>query len=302
MLKSKLQNTYPNFFNIISFLGLFLLLSIVLGVAASSLGVFVEDYFEVDDMFDAVSYVMVILIMIAVASAYRSKKNIDVKYLKLFRKHNPTSPAYVLYGIIAIIAITFVINPLVSKFTTDLGYIYDIMINMGVYMSITCVIVAPVLEEMLFRGIVQTDLEQKYGKVRSIFLSSMIFALVHINPAQVISVFFVSLVLGVIYFKTKSLWTVIIIHSFNNTASFMLFKLCRNEEEFAKPYADYFQDETLYYTLYGVAFLVVAFTIYKIFTAKDKSFDKEQGASRDELSQNEVLKNNLQENNEQDLD
>ena len=88
---------------------------------------------------------------------------------------------------------------------------------------IVAVIVAPLLEELLFRGLVQTTirsfLELRNGPWLAIAISSGLFAAMHANPGHWPALFVLSVCLGYAYEKSGSLFRPIFIHSFFNTAS-----------------------------------------------------------------------------------
>ncbi|MFI3261625.1 MAG: type II CAAX endopeptidase family protein [Rikenellaceae bacterium] len=270
MIKNKLTDSkYPNLMDIIMFLGLYFILATTVGIVTALLEKTYADVQGIRDILSASSYIVVFVIMLLMAGAHRNIKLSNPKPVRVIRKFKRASPFYVLFGILAVISITFVVNPFVSLFSESLGTMYDYMGRMGTYMMLTCVIAAPLLEEMLFRGIVQSDFERRYGAFRSIVIASLIFSVIHINPAQIIYVFFVSIVLGIVYFKTKSLWTVILIHSFNNALSILLFNICKDRAQFISPYADYFENNTIYHIVYSVASIIVIFTMYKLLTIEN---------------------------------
>lgn len=91
-----------------------------------------------------------------------------------------------------------------SSFSTDLGLILY-----------TC-IYSPLLEEVLFRGIILNSFIKKYSSSISLIFSSLVFAIAHLNFIQGINAFFLALILGYIYLKTKSLYLCIALHFFNN--------------------------------------------------------------------------------------
>jgi membrane protease YdiL (CAAX protease family) len=66
-------------------------------------------------------------------------------------------------------------------------------------------IVAPLTEELLFRGIILRGFLQNYSAHRSIFLSAALFALFHLNPWQAIGAFILGGVFGWWYVHTRSL-------------------------------------------------------------------------------------------------
>lgn len=84
---------------------------------------------------------------------------------------------------------------------------------------LTCVF-APILEEILFRGILQKSLVKKGLKPSyAILISSFIFGAVHGYPWQFVGAFLLGSVLGLVYHKTKSLLMPILLHVFNNLIS-----------------------------------------------------------------------------------
>ncbi|WP_034671244.1 CPBP family intramembrane glutamic endopeptidase [Epilithonimonas caeni] len=92
-----------------------------------------------------------------------------------------------------------------------------------VSLLIMTVILAPILEEILFRGIIMKGMVNNNVKpVTAIVISAFIFGLVHFNPWQFAGAFLLGLVLGLVYYKTKSLLMSILLHAFNNLVSAMM--------------------------------------------------------------------------------
>ncbi len=84
-------------------------------------------------------------------------------------------------------------------------------------MSITIALMAPIFEELFFRGfLLKGLLNQTQKPALSIFTSAFIFALVHINPWQFVGALILGCVLGFVYYRTRSLLNVMLLHSLNN--------------------------------------------------------------------------------------
>lgn len=79
------------------------------------------------------------------------------------------------------------------------------------------IVIAPVIEEILFRGVVLKPLE-KYGKLLAIVISSLLFAIYHGNIIQGIYAFICGLLLGFVA-SEYSLKYSVILHIFNNLIS-----------------------------------------------------------------------------------
>jgi hypothetical protein len=91
---------------------------------------------------------------------------------------------------------------------------------------LTILIAAPVIEEFLFRGCLQTYLKRKMGFRGAIALSSLCFALFHFASSQgvgnvslLVSLFIFALFLGFIYERQASLFASISLHVTFNTLS-----------------------------------------------------------------------------------
>lgn len=88
------------------------------------------------------------------------------------------------------------------------------------------VLIAPVMEEFLFRGVLQSYLKKKLGVRSAIIFTALIFALFHVSASQgygnislVSSLFIFALFLGFIYERQGSLLASIGLHMTFNTIS-----------------------------------------------------------------------------------
>jgi len=88
-----------------------------------------------------------------------------------------------------------------------------------IWLLIAGAIVAPLVEEMFFRGFLFQGFRQKYGVLSAILLSSFFFALAHLDPVAFIPTFIFGSALAYIYHLSKSLWPGIIFHACINSFS-----------------------------------------------------------------------------------
>ena len=91
----------------------------------------------------------------------------------------------------------------------------------GVFSFIAIVIAAPIIEELIFRGIILDGLLQRYSPIKSIILSSILFGIVHLNPWQFVSALIIGLFSGWVYYRTRKLSLSILIHLVNNLVAFL---------------------------------------------------------------------------------
>lgn len=83
-------------------------------------------------------------------------------------------------------------------------------------------IVGPIMEEILMRRIILREMEAATKSMwLGIIISSALFAIIHINPIQVVFAMPAGIFLGWVYCKTGSLLVPICIHIINNTISFI---------------------------------------------------------------------------------
>lgn len=121
-------------------------------------------------------------------------------------------------------------------------------------------LVAPIFEELLFRGAIEGELLSKWkNPFYAILLSSFLFGIVHGNPAQLFFAICFGMVLGTVYYKTKSLTACIILHCLNNIISTILMS--------------YFPDTDKISNLFsGNSFLTISIISFILFILILKSF------------------------------
>lgn len=112
---------------------------------------------------------------------------------------------------------------------------------------IVTVIIAPVCEELVFRGALLTGLTKKFGVIPSVILSGLAFSLMHMNPEQTVYQFFMGCACAYLAICSGSVLCPMIVHACNNLIAIIF--------EFT-----------------GTAFLDVFFTNYGTFAAVTAAF------------------------------
>lgn len=96
-------------------------------------------------------------------------------------------------------------------------------------------ILAPIGEELFFRGLLYDWFKQKFGVEWGIAMSSLLFGLAHYDSlVLVVSTFIMGVVLAFVYERTRTLWTAIFVHITTNSGAVLLMALIPYVEEFAK--------------------------------------------------------------------
>ena len=88
-------------------------------------------------------------------------------------------------------------------------------------------LIAPLLEEIIFRGFLFGTLRNSFGPRRSMIYSSLLFAALHQSLTAFLPIFFLAMVLAYLYEKSGSLWPSIILHMANNTVATLFVILIR---------------------------------------------------------------------------
>ena len=166
-------------------------------------------------------------------------------------------PMLLLWSFVLIYAVGVVIEPLLNllpDLTPDLGR--------GFWTILMTVCFAPLLEELLCRGVVLGSIRERYGVMAAWLGSAAFFAILHLNPVQVVNAFIIGLILGYIYLTTESIWAPIILHALNNAVAYILLTWGGN-----RLLIDLIGNRTLYGAIYLVALVVAGLSAYKIWEA-----------------------------------
>jgi uncharacterized protein len=83
-------------------------------------------------------------------------------------------------------------------------------------LRLSMVILAPVIEETVFRGVVLRAFLNYYKPVYAIILSGFMFGFSHFLPPQIIGAVIIGILIGYVYFATRSLLLCIMVHIFHN--------------------------------------------------------------------------------------
>ncbi|BBA17505.1 CAAX amino terminal protease [Blattabacterium cuenoti STAT] len=96
----------------------------------------------------------------------------------------------------------------------------------------TTILLAPICEEVLFRGIILNGmLKNNIHPIKAILFSSFLFGLTHMNPWQLVGGIIIGSFIGFIYFITSSIIDCILLHVFNNAfAIFTMFFFIKDED------------------------------------------------------------------------
>ena len=78
------------------------------------------------------------------------------------------------------------------------------------------VVIAPVVEEIFFRGFVFAGLSQRYGWLKAALISSALFAAIHFQPLALPPIFILGCIFALLYQRSGSVWPAIVMHVSTN--------------------------------------------------------------------------------------
>ena len=158
---------------------------------------------------------------------------IHFKYVKFnLKSFGEVSGKTIGLSIPLIVAGMLFIN-LCSEFLGLPDLMQDTFLGMSrnVFGIISITIMAPLVEELLFRGAIQGYMLRKGMKpLNAILIASTIFGIVHMNPIQIPFAFAIGLIFGWLYYRTGSVVPGIIGHFINNSIACLQMATLTEEE------------------------------------------------------------------------
>ncbi len=97
-----------------------------------------------------------------------------------------------------------------------------------IYLAVVTIVLAPIAEEFLFRGILYTAILQFQGRVLALVGNSVLFGLIHSNLLTLVPLIVMAFMLTFLYEKTRSLLAPMAAHSLFNLANFIMLMMGRD--------------------------------------------------------------------------
>lgn len=176
-----------------------------------------------------ITVVLMDILLVLICGFIANKINFSEKVIKFKAESKFKNLIYSISLILGYILIKCLIIDILSKISyfSLLNHYESFFINsylkhekfLGyVIIFLQIIIIGPILEEILFRGILLKSLLNKYYEkpFKAIIYSSVVFAAIHMNLIQSITALLGAFILGIIYYYTRSIKTCIFIHIINN--------------------------------------------------------------------------------------
>ena len=99
----------------------------------------------------------------------------------------------------------------------------------GITIIFFAVIAAGIIEEMLFRGLLQQAFERQFNITLGVLFCALVFSFIHLNPWTLIQILLIGIILGVMAWASKSIWPSAIVHAVNNGLAVLLINVSAEE-------------------------------------------------------------------------
>jgi membrane protease YdiL (CAAX protease family) len=231
---------------------------------------------------NTVAYGLQFAVAIALVIVLQRQRGVRKNFVRFnFRKFNP---AMVLWGIVLVFVSGVVIEPVVALFPAKYLDLINQAIGTGGWAILTTVVLAPILEEILFRGLLLEPIREKSGATRAVLISALIFGLIHIFPQQVVNAFVVGIILGFIYVRTGSLVNVILIHAVNNGLAYLQMELL-GDTAVATTTRDMIGSDTWYWIIYALCVVLLGLSLYGIMKSLRKTRTAEEAVAAEKSAE-----------------
>lgn len=236
-------------------------IAVRLGCTPPDVALFSDTDFEVVEnaesmqaRFVAITFVFAIIICFTALTIYRILRKWQSHIS--FRSPSWGAPFRLLCGYLLLWCISITIEPITARIPADQS-----ALGAGGWLLLSAVVLAPLLEEVVFRGYITSGLQYAYGPITAWFISSLIFGIAHGDITPAINATFCGLVLGFYYMRYRSLMLVIMLHSMNNLTACFLSTVDLDQT----PISDILGGGKLYWGIYALCLVVTLLSFVRMY-------------------------------------
>ena len=223
-------------------IGLALLYFLIMGILLGAVMIFTNNYSEYSMIITGLTGIITLIVLYMF---YGRNKNIVDKYK--FKKITWRNTLYIILfscGMSIIISIVgdFVIEFFPSYKSVDEGVS---SLNSSIVNIIFMVVLIPIFEEILFRGVIFNHLKENYKIGIAVILQALLFGIAHGNIFQGLYAFTVGIFLALIYMYCNSMYGNIIFHMIFNLFGTVIISMLQS------------MNDLIYYTV-SITFIVLS--------------------------------------------
>ena len=211
-----------------SSLGMFL--AVVLGLFEGA-----RDFYSIMNVLKENAHVITAIFAVVTSVVLSLFFHIDIKNGRIEKRGQIKAMDFIMAivggaGVSIALNIVIALTNMAGKDTTFVE-VSDMITSNPLFVTIICAgILIPIVEEILFRGLIFNRIKCQYNFVAGLLISSLLFGIYHGNIVQGIYATLLGIFLGFAYHKTKSILIPIFIHMGGNTFVSIYGKLGENEE------------------------------------------------------------------------
>lgn len=177
--KEMKRRIYPNGIDILAMIGIILVSSLAAGLVGGALTWLTEWN---TGLVNALTYFLQMGLAITFILVQRRTRQAPTNVLNMHAGR--ISAPLILWGIVLIFVTGVVIEPLLELFPDKYLEQLNQYIGTGGWSILMTVVLAPVMEEMLFRGLIQGSINERDGAAKAILLSALLFGVFHMIPSR----------------------------------------------------------------------------------------------------------------------
>lgn len=137
-------------------------------------------------------------------------------------------PIIAILGIGMVAVITFVMGMLPEEMLEAYAEESQVLTGSTLTVVLSNMIIAPIVEEMIFRGLILSRLKRAVPIVWAVLISSLIFGLAHGQIVWMVYAFVLGLVLSIVAIQTESVAAAIVLHMVFNISGTVIPMLCED--------------------------------------------------------------------------
>ncbi|MFI3324163.1 MAG: type II CAAX endopeptidase family protein [Rikenellaceae bacterium] len=180
------------------------------------------------------------------------------------------NPSVLLGGVVMMLSASVVLEPLIALLPA-----MPAIEARGWPLLVALVVAAPIFEEYICRGLIYGAVRAKWSIVVGLVVSSLFFGLMHLHPSMIVNAFFMGLILGYIYIRTRSLFAPILLHAFNNGLAYIFLLLGWGNDVLL---GDMIPNRTFYYIIYGLSIIALLVSVVLSWRLFSQLVESQSGA------------------------
>lgn len=201
-----------------------------------------------------------------------------IRYLKIqlegsaaFHFRSVPLAAFPLF-VLAAMGVEIIVSPVIDLIPTPESmeeWFSESVRQRDLFTFLMMVIAAPVIEELIFRGVILEGFLRQFEPWQAILASSFLFGFAHLNPWQFITGLALGGLIGWVYYRTRSLTACMVIHGVSNLAGFGI-RFFIDPEMATQSNVEFFGGAFNYLVIFGFALVVTGLCLWALDRVLDR--------------------------------